>query len=126
MNPHTMNRSLTLSRWKHTVDTSLSSASRQMGRLYFLRQKSRLHWSHEAEAARFSRGLRSARRREGWLSEAGPSSMMVELVKQVHLQKVGMSGGRFMSALGGRFWGMGDRGWGRTGCAEGDEGEEEE
>lgn len=74
--------------------TSLSSASRQIGRLYFCRQKSRLHWSQEAEAARFSfwyAGEGERWRRDGWLSEAGPSSMMVEFVKQVHLQNVGIA-----------------------------------
>lgn len=46
MNPHTMNWSLRLSRWKHMVVTSLSAAPLQMGSDCD-RQKFRLHWLHD-------------------------------------------------------------------------------
>lgn len=48
MNPHTMNWSLRLSRWKHMVVTSLSAAPLQMGSDCD-RQKFRLHWLHDEE-----------------------------------------------------------------------------
>lgn len=46
MNPHTMNWSLRLSRWKHMVVTSLSAAPLQIGSDCD-RQKFRLHWLHD-------------------------------------------------------------------------------
>lgn len=55
-----MNRSLGLSRWKQDVLMSFSSASLQIGRLYF-RQKARLHCLQEVEDSRGKRGCR------GWV-----------------------------------------------------------
>lgn len=122
MNPHTMIMSLRLSRWKHMVTTSFSAAPLQMGR-DCARQKARLHWEQEGEdaAARleWERGCWKSGEEEeeeggvSW-SEGGDGgsarcepvvrtpaggevvdliSMMVLLVKQVHLQKVGAAGG---------------------------------
>jgi len=55
MNDHTISWSLRLSRWKHLVVTSFSSASLQMGSDW-LRQKARSHRSQrEPEVARLSR-----------------------------------------------------------------------
>lgn len=130
MNPHTMNWSLRLSRWKHMVVTSLSAAPLQIGSDCD-RQKLRLHWLQDDEeelpfARRASRcGLVSSSSaplsREscwsssapsasstgsvvpsdgGWCCEGGLDgeppledlgliSMIVLLVKQVHLQNVG-------------------------------------
>lgn len=48
MNPHTMNWSLRLSRWKHMVVTSLSAAPLQIGR-DCERQKLRLHWLQDGD-----------------------------------------------------------------------------
>lgn len=56
MKPHTMSRSLLLSRWKHMVVTSSSSAPWQMGRLWS-RQKVLVH-AEQAEGTRFSLGAR--------------------------------------------------------------------
>lgn len=85
------------------VTTSLSNASLQMGRLYS-RQKARVHWVQEAEAARLERdgwwvvnGFRERRKFEGLVDESGlpadeslgPRRTMVLLLKQVHLQNVG-------------------------------------
>ncbi|KAH6691923.1 hypothetical protein EV126DRAFT_346857 [Verticillium dahliae] len=51
MNPHTITRSLLLSRWKHMVWTSSSLASRQKS-MPRERQKALVHWEHEVEAER--------------------------------------------------------------------------
>ena len=97
MKPQTMSWSLRLSRWKHIAKASFSSASLQMGR-FRDRQKARVHWVQEEEAAR-SR----SERRECWAAAAsfmvvvpgeeevvwGPSWIRVLFLKQVHLQKVG-------------------------------------
>lgn len=48
MNPHTMNWSLRLSRWKHMVVTSLSAAPLQIGSDCD-RQKLRLHWLQDGD-----------------------------------------------------------------------------
>lgn len=118
MKPQTMILSLLLSRWKHSVRTSSSSASLQKS-MPWLRQKALVHSEHDVDAERAAawpcrrwwstgscgaswcrRG--AARRMLSWNSElgerstvddsdwcSGPRGMMVLFLKHVHLQNVG-------------------------------------
>lgn len=95
INPSTITWSLVLSRWKQAVMMSSSLAFLQMGRFCAM-QNARLHWLQAAAAG--ARGSRSAEERVSRLGAdaglvLGVSSMMVLLVKHVHLQKEGGAGG---------------------------------
>lgn len=106
MKAHTMNLSLLLSRWKHSVATSSSLASLQKS-MPWLRQKALVHSEHDLDLDRGECGRDRAASRGGWaagsglktrdrreeeLSCSGPSGMMVLFLKQVHLQNVGAAG----------------------------------
>jgi hypothetical protein len=82
INVNTTIWSFLLSRWKHVVKTSFSSAFLHIGKCW-VRQKALLQVLHVAPAAR---GV--SPEAEVWVE----SAMMVLLLKQVHLQNEGGAG----------------------------------